>query len=921
MYVAPDMEISAINVVVLEIEGLGNWDTVTGTNSDYAAGATSLGLSLAAPPQAAFLIGAIGGDNASSGQAFAPSGWTTVPVQTQSNGVNTLADNILNVAVLPSTLSSASVTGTASTAENMSGFLLGVEVNAASPIPAGQNPAWPFLKFEAAFGGGYNTPVSELTWTDLTSRLWDWDETTGVQYQLGELQATNLTLTLDNYDAYLSPDNTSSPYYPHVVPGTPIRIRAALGTMAGQAVNRWYILQRNAAEWDEEIDEAFRRYCTVTGTDLWAALSSVPPTFYRSEVYEDGPYAWWPMDDQPLTSGVQPVTLANAAFGNSAVLEILLSPNGAQDQPFYTQSGAANAYVPGGLASYQVGQNEGWMFGDPQGTSPTLDTGSPVTSIPGSASWTVQGQAGEGGGYGWYLSCTDSGFPAISGGITVEIWFNYAYYGTATGAVTSSGGGTVTTSPVAGQPVSTAFTIWALGTSTSVTASLQLDASGYLDFILGGTSHPVYTGSDLRSNSWHMATVTITSTAWAVWLDGGSNAQVSGTGSPSSSWSVFTVAAVPGGLGGCGNASFAHAAVYPVVLPYYRILDHYWSAITAFGQLPAPQAPKVTWTGLPQIAQSTSYNSPPVQVYNPDGTPPFTWSGSNGEDDTGTATASPASASLVVAASVPAAGVTSGPSAVATGTDAGQFVVSTVDYPQYFLPWYSWAGLAPQFDVYTASGGSGQTLYATVNGTGTGPGGSSNVGGSASGTPPSATAIGDTVGQRIERLMRGGRCTSPQRSIDPSPLLVQAPGNQGGGIQVGASIQEQQQSDNGLLFIDNSGQPRLLDAEPPGRAVLIPGVADRPGHRVLPDPVLPGDQVEDRPAADLERDHHRPVLSHGRGTAPHRPAGRLRRTGLPNPVWRRATTGNLLAAIGPGATEQANWLFRTLGSRCGARRK
>ena len=195
--------------------------------------------------------------------------------------------------------------------------MLAVLATGTNPIPAGQNPNWPYLITEAGFGSGFNTPDSEITWTDVSSRVWSWDETTGIQFQLGQLQSTDLTMELDNYDGALTSTNTSSPYYPNVQPGTPVRIRAALGTIGGVAVNRWYILQRNAEQWGEEIDEAYRRYCPVTGTDLWAALSATPPTFYRSEVYEDGPYAWWPCDDQPGNSGVLPTYLLNAAIGNT----------------------------------------------------------------------------------------------------------------------------------------------------------------------------------------------------------------------------------------------------------------------------------------------------------------------------------------------------------------------------------------------------------------------------------------------------------------------------------------------------------------------------------------------------------------------------------------------------------------------------
>ena len=809
VYVAPDMEVAAINVLVVEVSGLGPWDTVTGTNSAYAAASESVSLSLGAPAQHCFFIGGTGGDNVSSGQAFLPSGWMGLVTQTQTNGSDHLADNILTAAFLASSGSAQSVSGTSSANENMSGFLLGVYVIGLSPIPANQNPNWPYMVFEAGFGAGFNTPDSEITWTDLSSRLWSWEETTGIQYQLGQLQSTNLTMNLDNLDGYLSPLNTASPYYPNCVPGTPVRLRAALGTLGGNIINRWYVIQRNAAQWDEEIDEVFRRYCPVSGTDLWAALSSTPPSFYRSEVYEDTPYAWWPCDDQPGNSGVLPTQLLNAAVGNVNTLAIELSANKGVAQQYYTEGGTASGTgedaVPPGIGIYTVGADQGWMFGDPLGSPSSIDTGNPVSATPGSASWQASGQAGTTGSYGWYLLCNDAGFPAVSGGITVEIWFNYAFYGSATGYNSSNDTGTW--SPVTQQPYNTPLTIWELAGASSPVALLQLDASGHLNLIIGGTSHSIYTSSDLRSNSWHMATVTLTSSTYAVWLDGGANAQVSGSASPASSFSYFIVNADFGSGGGAspagivhgGNGSFAHAAIYPYVLPYYRVLDHYWAAITAFGQLPAPTGTQITWG---QAGESLNGSNTVQGAFAPDGTAGYLSGAYNG--------ASGIAVSARVAATTPDGSVTSGPSAWAAG--ASQFYELT-GHPTMFL-WIGWTGLAPSFNLYTSATLGDEAEAAVVNGSGdsfnsgfgsgaAGAGKGQTGGGSGASPPAAPSAIGDTVGQRIERLMRGGRCASPNRCIDPTPLLVQAPGAASSGTQVGAMIQQVTQSDSGLLFVDN----------------------------------------------------------------------------------------------------------------------
>ncbi len=306
--------------------------------------------------------------------------------------------------------------------------MLAVYVAAASPVPANHNPNWPYLLFEAAFGAGFNTPNSELTWTDLTSRLWSYNETSGIQYQLGQVQATNLELELDNFDAALSSLNAASPYYPHVKSGTPLRIRAAIGTIAGQTVNRWYVTQRNAQQWPEAIDEAYRRNAPATGTDVWAALSSTGPTPYRGEVYADSPYSWYPCDDQPGPGGVLPTSLLNAAQGNTISLNIIASPSGVSAGDAYSTDGTdiTSTYLNGtttppapSVATYQVGAQSGWMYGDPASTPASALAGNQITASPGSAAWQQTGMQGAGGSNTWFLAVNDAGFPALSGGITV----------------------------------------------------------------------------------------------------------------------------------------------------------------------------------------------------------------------------------------------------------------------------------------------------------------------------------------------------------------------------------------------------------------------------------------------------------------------------------------------------------------------
>ena len=770
------------------------------------AASTSITLAHAAGAQASFWIAGIGGDNVSSSQAFAPSGWTTLATQTQTNGTDHTTDNILTSAFIPNTSGSISVSGTASS-ENLSGFLLGVYVVGTSPVPAVHNPNWPYLLFEAAFGSGFNDPNSELTWTDISSRLWSYDETTGIQFQLGQLQATNLELELDNFDGALSSLNTASPYYPGVLSGVPLRIRAAIGTIAGVTANRWYVIQRNAQEWPEAIDEAFRRNAPATGTDVWAALSSTGPTPYRGEVYADSPYAWWPCDDQPQSGGVLPTFLLNAALGNTNPLNILISPLGAVAQIASPGGAPANQFAPANSATYSVGADSGWMFGDPQSTPASALAGNQITASPGSAAWQQANLLGTTGSQGWFLSCNDASFPPLSGGITVEGWFNYTFAGSAAGYTSNFSASAVNYSA---QPTSP-MTLIELATGSNPVAVLQLDSSGHLSLTTynggTGTSHSVYSSSDLRSEGWFGVTMTLTTTTWTVLLDGGDLATASGSASGMTSAWTWLLANADMGSGGGGqtagiahgaNVAISHLAVYPYILPNWRIQAHYWAAVTGFGLIPAPQSPAVAGT----VNSSLDVENLTIS---------YTADGAAFIGSYGTSGASVLAAEIVANAG----GFTSGPSAWGQASLTGQFN-SGRDVINGAAGYVSWTGLATTFSVYTsnqvnagtqAAVSQGQSVTFTAGyGAGASATGPGVVAGGSGGAPPSAaSAIGDTVANRIERALGYANVNYPGRCIDAAPDLVQA-GLDLGGQQAGQNVQNIAISDGGLLFIDNVGK-------------------------------------------------------------------------------------------------------------------
>jgi hypothetical protein len=82
---------------------------------------------------------------------------------------------------------------------------------------------------EAAFGTTLADAVATGgTWTDITVRTEIQSSgisiTRGAQDELADIQPGTCTLTLNNADGALTPENSASPYYPHVIDGVPLRV-------------------------------------------------------------------------------------------------------------------------------------------------------------------------------------------------------------------------------------------------------------------------------------------------------------------------------------------------------------------------------------------------------------------------------------------------------------------------------------------------------------------------------------------------------------------------------------------------------------------------------------------------------------------------------------------------------------------------
>jgi len=166
------------------------------------------------------------------------------------------------------------------------------------------NNDWPVISVQAAFGaqigGSRFVGLNPFTWTDITSRaIYDstssiLDTTRGRSYELTGPESGTTTIWLNNSDGALTPGNPNSPYYPNVLPQTPIQVIATWNSqqyaLAYGYVDKWpQTFGQDSPQWG---------MTNVSASDAMGVLSNLSMySAYDSEVLLDAPYAYWPLGD------------------------------------------------------------------------------------------------------------------------------------------------------------------------------------------------------------------------------------------------------------------------------------------------------------------------------------------------------------------------------------------------------------------------------------------------------------------------------------------------------------------------------------------------------------------------------------------------------------------------------------------------
>lgn len=161
------------------------------------------------------------------------------------------------------------------------------------------------MGYSDAYPGGYGALTADPAvavelettsdvWEDLGADVLDAQISRGRQRELDRYRAGTCTLTLENSTRRYDPANAASDLTGHILPMKRLRVTAA---WAGES---YPLFAGFVDRWAQERTGPHSGRTTVSATDGFKVLerAELAPSVYAQLVAEDGPVAWWRLDEQ-----------------------------------------------------------------------------------------------------------------------------------------------------------------------------------------------------------------------------------------------------------------------------------------------------------------------------------------------------------------------------------------------------------------------------------------------------------------------------------------------------------------------------------------------------------------------------------------------------------------------------------------------
>jgi hypothetical protein len=189
-----------------------------------------------------------------------------------------------------------------------------------------------------------NDPLATPTWAaDITSYVRSWSTQRGTQRELQRVEAGTASIVLDNRSGRFTPMNTSSPYYPNLLPMRRIRIRATWNSVT------YPIFQGHVEAWPATFPGGVDQVVTLSLVDGFKVLSLATISSALSSQLSGArvgavlDLVSWPAADRTIATGLSTVPAVTPS--NQSALDHIQSIEHAEGGRFFMSRDGKATFV------------------------------------------------------------------------------------------------------------------------------------------------------------------------------------------------------------------------------------------------------------------------------------------------------------------------------------------------------------------------------------------------------------------------------------------------------------------------------------------------------------------------------------------------------------------------------------------------